>query len=806
VRHLYILCATVALAGCGGTHGSIPDGGDVVMPDGGGDVSGDMATTPPDPRTPDLVWNENQKPGDTGWHADNSAGDPDFGLYVRPQSLFAGDTLDVHVSAGAHAAASWKIYRLGHYAGAGGRKLAEGTTTIDPQAAPTLDPSTGLVECRWPKTFSVAAGADWPSGVYLARVELADGTARFAPFVVRDRRAVDVLAIVPTNTDEAYNTWGGESLYMDSRYGLASGHGYEVSFDRPFEAGGQGGYFLYSAMPTVEYLEANGYDVSYAVDRDVHVDSSLLPRARLVMVLAHDEYWSRTMRDHYEAARAAGVSLAFLGANIGFWQVRFAPADDGTPDRRMIGYKEAASLDPLSGSDNADVTAAFRSTTLKRPENALLGVMSGDWHFADFPWRVSNASHWLYAGLGLHDGDRIPGLVGLESDFTQDNGATPAGIAVVAQSPTISGDYETTNDQAQATVYEPTASSFVFAAASIRLPATLSGPRAQVKAQRMIRNLIAHAGGTPVAPEDTLGAADGWAAADLTQAPASLGVIAGAVGDCRAVDGAGGTARFVAPAGLTLLADGTLIVADAGAHRLRSVAASADRTVAPFAGSGASGDGDGAAAGATFHAPWALATAPDGSVWVADRVAGSVRRVAAGSVSTVVTRPNVQAPGGITIATDGTAYVVDGTVGGLSVVHPGGAIDKIALAAGTFLTGAVADGTDLWIADSGRCLLMKRAADGTLTDVAGAAGFADGAIAGAKLCPLGQMAKRDATLLVADGGNDTVRIVDAAGGTVRSLAAPGASLVHPLGVAVDATHRIVYVADTGNCVVRAAAY
>ncbi|HEX6838342.1 MAG TPA: N,N-dimethylformamidase beta subunit family domain-containing protein, partial [Polyangia bacterium] len=757
--------------------------------------------------SPDLVWNENQHPGDSGWHADFDAGDPAFGLYARPQSLFAGDRLDVHVSATAHADAKWQVYRLGHYHGAGGRKLAEGTTTIDRQPDPTLDPSTGLVECRWASSFSVPLGADWPSGVYLVRVELADGSARFAPFIVRDRRPVDVLVILPTNTDQAYNTWGGESLYFDSRYQFPVGHAYEVSFDRPFDLTEQGGYFLYSAMPAVEYLEANGYDVAYAADRDVHADSSLLLRARLVMVLAHDEYWSRQMRDHYEAARAAGVSLAFLGANIGFWQVRFAPGADGTPDRRMIGYKEAASLDPLWGSDDADVTDAFRSATLKRPENALLGVMSGDWHFADFPWRVADAGHWLYAGLGVHDGDRIPDLVGLESDFTQANGAAPAGLSIVAQSPTVSGDYETTNDLAQATVYEPTPTSFVFAAASIRLPSLLSGPRAQLEAQRMVRNLIAHAGGTPVAPEDTLGAHDGWAAADLSQAPPSLDVIAGAVGDCRAVDGAGTTARFAAPTGLALLGDGTLVVADAAAHQLRRVAASADRTVAPFSGSGASGDADGAATAAGFHAPWAVAAAPDGSVWVADRIGGSVRHVAAdGGVTTVLARPTVTAPGGIAVAADGTVYVVDGQIGGLTVVHPGGAVDRPALAAGTFLTGAFADGGDLYVADSGRCQLDKRAADGTLTTLAGAPGFADGGIATARLCPLGAIARRDNVLLVGDGGNDTVRIVDSAAGTVRSLAAPGGALVHPLGVAVDAARRIVYVADTGNCVIRAASY
>jgi sugar lactone lactonase YvrE len=801
---LYISCLAAFVA-CS-SRGTSPsethaDGG--INGDGGSNQQGD--NSPQLPRSPNLVWNENQKPGDGNWQADFSAGDPSFGLYVRPQSLFAGDTLDVRISASAQTSATWQIYRLGHYGGSGGRKLAEGTTTIAPQPDPTLDPSTGLVECKWARTLATPIAADWPSGVYVMRVELPDGTARFAPFIVRDRRGVDVLVILPTNTDQAYNSFGGESLYLDTRYNLTSGHGYVVSFDRPSDPGQAGSIFLYSAMPTVEYLEANGYDVAYASDLDVHVDSSLLPRARLVLVLAHDEYWSRQMRDHYEAARAAGVSLAFLGANIGFWQVRFEAAGDGLADRRMVGYKEAASLDPRAGTP--DVTAAFRSTAIDRPENGLLGVMSGDWHFVDFPWRVSNSAHWLYNGLGVQDGDRIPGLVGLESDFTQMNGATPPGLVVVGASPTVSGDYESTNDAAQATVYEPTPTSFVFASASIRFAATMSGPRAQLKAQRMLRNLIAHAGGTPVAPENTLGAADGWLAADLSQAPASLPVIAGKSGDCRAVDGAGTAARFAAPTGLTLLGDGTLVVADATAHKLRRVAASADHTVATLSGSGASGDSDGAAGSADFHAPWALATAPDGSVWVADRIAGSVRRVAGdGSVTTVLTRPAVTSPGGLAVAADGTAYVFDAQVGGLTIVHPDGSSERPALDAGPFLTGALADGSDVWFADSGRCELVRRAADGTLTPLAGQPGFADGPVAEAGFCPLGPIVRRDGALLVGDGGNDTVRIIDPIAGTVRSLAAPGAALVHPLGVAVDATRRIVYVADTGNCVIRAASY
>ncbi|HEY2746279.1 MAG TPA: hypothetical protein VGL86_16705, partial [Polyangia bacterium] len=235
------------------------------------------------------------------------------------------------------------------------------------------------------------------------------------------------------------------------------------------------------------------------------------------------------------------------------------------------------------------------------------------------------------------------------------------------------------------------------------------------------------------------------------------------------------------------------------------LAASADRTVTTFAGSGVSGDSDGAAASAAFHAPWGVAAAPDGSVWVADRLAGSVRHIAGGSVTTVVGKPTVDAPAGISVGADGTVYVVDGTVGGLTVIAPGGAVSQPVLAAGTYLTGALVDGSDLWFVDSGRCALVDRAADGTLTTYFGALGFSDGALGKAGMCPMGQLAKFGSATLVGDGGNGTYRIVDIGNGVVRSLAAPG-SMIHPLGVAVDSARRIVYVADTGSCVVRAASY
>ena len=65
-------------------------------------------------------------------------------------------------------------------------------------------------------------------------------------------------------------------------------------------------------------------------------------RHRVFLSVGHDEYWSSAMREHVEAARDAGVHLAFLGADACYWQIRFEANARGEADRAILGYKEAA--------------------------------------------------------------------------------------------------------------------------------------------------------------------------------------------------------------------------------------------------------------------------------------------------------------------------------------------------------------------------------------------------------------------------------------------------------------------------------
>ena len=120
------------------------------------------------------------------------------------------------------------------------------------------------------------------------------------------------------------------------------------------------------------------------------------------------------------ALLSGGTSLFFTGANAIYWQVRPEKDGRGRADRLLAIYKEkAGNLDPvlLDGDPSNDhlTTTQWRLPPVSRPEDMLIGVyylmdpVDGD-------IIVSDASHWAFAGTGLVNGSRLPGLLGYEVD------------------------------------------------------------------------------------------------------------------------------------------------------------------------------------------------------------------------------------------------------------------------------------------------------------------------------------------------------------------------------------------------------
>src|SRR5256714_13347914 len=135
----------------------------------------------------------------------------------------------------------------------------------------------------------------------------------------------------------------------------------------------------------VRWLEANGYNVKYwsGLDTD-RLGANLigLQRPKVFLSVGHDEYWSAGQRANVEAARAAGVNLAFFSGNEMFWKIRFENSIDGsgTPYRTLVTYKETKSNQPLDPLDPPTWTGTWRDPTWSPPahggrhENAVTGT------------------------------------------------------------------------------------------------------------------------------------------------------------------------------------------------------------------------------------------------------------------------------------------------------------------------------------------------------------------------------------------------------------------------------------------------
>ncbi len=414
----------------------------------------------PDPRAPGkstAVWSENLRPGTTAWDRGPIGADSNISGYGLPFSLQGGDTLHLFVSA-RRGPVSITIYRLGWYGGSGGRQveLHSGLTAAD-QGSCTA-PLPGPSVCNWSETDRFVIDG-WLPGVYIAKFADVLGRARLFPFVVRSSTSAAFTVVLPFATYQAYNQWGGSSLYGGpgaTRQESYANRAVKVSFARPFSNVIVQGPFLGVDYMLVRWLEENAYDVNYITDYDFHLGVGVDQEARGWLFTGHSEYWTWPMWLRANAGRDQGISLGFLGGNDIYWLSRFETVRVNDLDAPVLVCYRDANRDPLGATAELS-TVLFRSPPNNTPENALIGVMSSPPTLvkgSPIDLIVADASDPLMAGTGLTTGEHIPRVAGWEADRTVDNGLTPPGIRVLFESPYISGVDSATPGVMQSTVYK----------------------------------------------------------------------------------------------------------------------------------------------------------------------------------------------------------------------------------------------------------------------------------------------------------------------------------------------------------------
>jgi hypothetical protein len=475
---------------------------------------------------------ENSKPGNppSEWQVGNGA-DPSIVGFATKMSVAPGQTVDFKIKTDA-TAYRIDIYRLGYYGGNGARKWATITPSATlPQSQPAcaFDASTRLTDCgNWAVSASWAVPSTAVSGVYTAVMTRADNSHQNQiPFLVRDDSShSDMLFQTSDETWQAYNGYGGYSLYAPSLAGRA----YKVSYNRPI--GTSGGDALFDAeYAMVRWLEKNGYDVSYFSGLDTARRGSELLNHRVFLSVGHDEYWSGEQRANVEAARAAGVNLAFFSGNEVFWKTRWEPSIDGsnTPDRTLVSYKETlagAKIDP-----SPQWTGTWRDPRFSppsdggRPENALTGTLFAvNGYRTDaisVPASYGNLRLWRNTAIAsLAPGTSYqfaPGTLGYEWDQDTDNGHRPAGLIdlssttvdVPAYLQDFGGAYAPGTATHSLTMYRASSGALVFGAGTVQWSWGLDSNHSV-------------AGGTPAPPDSNMQQATVNLFADMHAQPATL--------------------------------------------------------------------------------------------------------------------------------------------------------------------------------------------------------------------------------------------------------------------------------------------
>jgi hypothetical protein len=521
----------VLLSACGSSSGA----GHGTSSAGGELVAGSAQARPVPRRRPSYRWLvrtqgappsiavENRAAGSTAWRLPGparllggAARGPVEG-YVAEQVIALGQTERIYVNAPRAHAVTVQVYRMGWYGGEGGRLMLQSA----PLAAIAQPPcthhfSTGLTECRWHATLSFPIPSALASGVYIAKLHASDGAESDCLFVVRSATPTPLLVEIPTASYEAYNAWGGDSLYPGGQKRVGITHttqGVEVSYDRPYASQTGAGQFFIREVAMVRFLERYGYPVSYTTIESLDRDPAQVDGVRALMDVGHSEYWSARDARAFASARDRGTSLIFISSDTLAWRVRFARATRASsqadePDHVIVAYKEAAGRDP----DRAEPTGLFPQGGAPLVGSAYNGCITprvprpGPPAYRYYPWAPSAGLRpsWLFADTGVSVATRIPGIVGYELD--QRTPAAPPGTLLVGGSvgvPCMGEDEPSPvhGTVAQSTLYVARSGALVFASGTLgweyalspvpqASPDAPSSPDPRVVA--MTRNLLAH--------------------------------------------------------------------------------------------------------------------------------------------------------------------------------------------------------------------------------------------------------------------------------------------------------------------------
>ena len=271
------------------------------------------------------------------------------------------------------------------------------------------------------------------SGLYYFHARTPSGLSFSFPWIVAPARPSAPVAVLASNiTWNAYNSFGGRSNYINAdelpptpvvnsrqelkRYTHTQHQTWgcpayaPLSFERPEPInhielaeqitdpieGRAACHIAPAEWRLFGWLEREGFSYDLYGETQLHHGQLDLSAYRVLIISTHPEYWSRAM---YERVKHwvwhEGGRLMYLGGNGVNCEVEFLDADT-----MVVQNGSMTSLWPDG------IGAESRLAKRLECEANLLGVVfTPAGIMTGAPYRVVDASHWVFAGTGLANGD-----------------------------------------------------------------------------------------------------------------------------------------------------------------------------------------------------------------------------------------------------------------------------------------------------------------------------------------------------------------------------------------------------------------
>lgn len=166
-----------------------------------------------------------------------------------------------------------------------------------------------------------------PSGFYFIDNKI--------PIVIKSRVSKPITLVYPSNTLNAYNRAGGQSLYTWDD--VENQETNIVSFMRPMPFSNH-----YGSLEFYEWVYDNyGTEINYICDQDLD-NFDAFSGSKILLMPGHNEYWTRKARNNFDKYIDEGGHSIILSGNVMWWQIRYDSIDN-----KIICYKSFEE-DPIS--------------------------------------------------------------------------------------------------------------------------------------------------------------------------------------------------------------------------------------------------------------------------------------------------------------------------------------------------------------------------------------------------------------------------------------------------------------------------